>query len=63
MDDLHTFTHSGDSAIDRLYPHVRPWQQNLNYFQATDYLQSVLKQAMDAEKKGNVIDVGGLPVP
>jgi hypothetical protein len=33
------------------------------YFQATDYLQVVWERAREAEKKGNAIDVGDLPVP
>jgi hypothetical protein len=42
---------------------LRLWQQNLNYFQAADYLQAVWERAREAEKKGNAIDVGDLPVP
>jgi hypothetical protein len=42
---------------------LRLWQQNLIYFQATDYLQAVWERAREAEKKGNAIDVGDLPVP
>jgi hypothetical protein len=42
---------------------LRLWQQNLNYMRATDYIQAVWERAQDAEKKGNVIDVGDLPGP
>jgi hypothetical protein len=42
---------------------LRLWQQNLNYFQTTDYLRAVWERARDAEKKGNVIDAGDLPEP
>ena len=42
---------------------LRLWQQNLSYFQATDYIQAVWDLARDAETKGKVIDGGDLPVP
>jgi hypothetical protein len=42
---------------------LRLWQQNLNYFQATDYLQAVWERARDAKKNGETIDVSDLPVP
>jgi hypothetical protein len=42
---------------------LRLWQQNLNYFQATEYIQAVWERARDAEKTGRAIDAGDLPVP
>lgn len=42
---------------------LRLWQQNLNYFRATDYLQAVWERAREAKKTGKVIDAGDLPVP
>jgi hypothetical protein len=38
------------------------WQQKLNYFGATDYLQAVWELALDAKNKGSVIDARDLPM-
>jgi hypothetical protein len=42
---------------------LRLWQRNLDYFRATDYIQAVWERTRDAEKNGNAIDAGDLPVP
>jgi hypothetical protein len=42
---------------------LRLWQQNLNDFQAKDYLQAIEERTFDPQKKGNVIDARDLPVP
>jgi hypothetical protein len=42
---------------------LRLWQQNLSYMRVKDHLQAVWERALDAEKKGNVIDAGDLPMP
>ncbi len=42
---------------------LRLWQQTGRCWQAGEYIQSVWERALDADKKGIVIDVSDLPGP
>ncbi|AGA29626.1 hypothetical protein [Singulisphaera acidiphila] len=42
---------------------LRLWRQSGDDFRARDYIQAVLAQALEADKKGEVIDVSDLPLP
>lgn len=40
---------------------LRLWCQTGSYFRAGDYIQAVWERALEAQKKGEVIDVKDLP--
>ena len=42
---------------------LRLWRETGSYFRAGEYIQAVWERALEAQKKGEVIDVNGLPVP
>jgi hypothetical protein len=39
------------------------WRQTGSYFSAVSYIQAVWERALEADKKGQAIDVKGLPAP